>query len=886
MIYAFSKTGGMWRKTGPDLQTPDYILQFMEGPDHSLWVMTPTQGILVYDDVKSFFRGEVDTCSFIGIPVRDSYSSMVMSGNTVYLHYQHKVYRWDEKVDSFVFITGVDLISGTSSIGSTGRRIFVNTLSQGVYDLYFLEDDILRQDHWKGIFPSFQILEVFESKDMVVAFGPDGVLLWKKWSTWNSLMSEVTIRRADFNDKMRFGGYGDISISDLPHKKNKVHFRYALPYYINVGHHSYRYKLESYQDEWSSWNQQNHVTFTNLPPGEYIFSVEGRNLLGAISPPAELAFSIAAPWHQSWWAYGFYLLAGFLGMAAIVRFRSRQLRKEKLALQKLVMARTAELQVRNELLNEQTQQLAKHTEELKKVDKLKSRLFANISHEFRTPLTLLKGPLDRLKRFPESGLQKKDLEMMRRNTDRLLRLVNQLLDLSKVDAGTLPVNLTEGNLYKFLRALTSSFSSHAASRNIDYQIQIPPGKSWAAFDRDKLEKIVLNLLSNAFKFTGDDGWIRFEAIQQKDLLELSVADNGVGIPASELDSIFDRFYQVDDSDRKIDEGTGIGLALVKELVNLLNGTITVDSTLGEGTTFFAQLPIQEIQSPKSSDERLIETILEKMPRVELSKQKHIHANAEAKLVLVVEDNADMRNYVAEQLGDSYKVELAGSGQEGLLVAQESIPDLVVTDLMMPEMDGLELCKLLKSDERTSHIPVLVLTAKAGMNSKLEGLETGADVYLTKPFDARELKAQVQNLIRQREKLREIFATSDPFAPQDIHWTSLDQQFLQKLLDLLERKYQDPKFGSQELQKTLNLSKTVLYRKIKALTGQSPTEFLRNFRLKRAAQILLNNGETVSQTAFSVGFNNLSYFAKCFKELHGVSPSAYARKVQLSQDRDS
>ncbi len=513
-------------------------------------------------------------------------------------------------------------------------------------------------------------------------------------------------------------------------------------------------------------------------------------------------------------------------------------------------------------------------EKLRELDRLKSNFFANISHEFRTPLALIKGPIERLEQNLDENLSKDNVRMIRRNTNRVLQLVNQLLDLSKIDEGNLKLEPTEGDIYKCLRAATSSFSSHAAQRNIDYKVQIPQTKLWASFDRDKFEKIVYNLLGNAFKFSENGSIISIETQYTGDDLKIVVSDSGKGIPKEKLPFVFDRFYQVDGGSTKEKEGSGIGLSISKELVELMDGTITVSSEINEGSIFTAQIPLQEIKTGQVKTEKLISS---SKPKVDISKPYDLKGTDKRTLpsILLIEDNDDMRHYIKEQLIKFYKIKEAINGIIGLQMAISNPPELIITDLMMPKMDGIELCKKLKTNVHTSHVPIIMLTAKAGIDNKIEGLETGADDYLTKPFDGKELLVRTKNLIEQRQKLRELFTNKEILVnPRKITVTSTDTKFLEQVLALLEAEFSDSDFGVTQMQETLAMSKTQLHRKLKALTNEAPGELLRNFRLKRAAQLLSQKADNVTQIAYRVGFNNLSYFAKCFKELYGVAPSSY------------
>jgi signal transduction histidine kinase/AraC-like DNA-binding protein len=519
----------------------------------------------------------------------------------------------------------------------------------------------------------------------------------------------------------------------------------------------------------------------------------------------------------------------------------------------------------------------KANEALERLDRVKSNFFANISHEFRTPLTLIQGPLETLARNPNESLAPEQLSSMRRNTDRVLRLVDQLLDLSGIDTGELRIVPTDGDVFHCLRNVAALFSAHASQRRIDFRIDLPDTPLWVSFDRDKLEKILYNLLGNAFKFSDDGSTIQCRAGYVDGELRLRVSDTGIGIPAAHLPFVFDRFYQVDTGTAKSRPGTGIGLALIHELVTLLGGSIQVTSTAGEGTTFRIRLAMARVapqpharpspaftgSSPRSAD-----SSFELRPLDE----------RELPLVLLVEDDAELRRFIAEQLHHRYRIREAADGRAAKAAILEEEPELIITDLMMPDMDGIALSNELKNDPRTGHIPIILLTARAGVSEKLAGLKTGVDDYLIKPYAVEELLARSQNLIEQRRQLRELFAHHrvgiDPQLPA---LSSADRQFLANILELLERNFGDAEFGSLDLQSALGISKAQLHRRVKALTAESPGELLRNFRLKRAAQLLARRTDSVTQIAYQVGFNNLSYFAKCFKEKYGVAPSAFANE---------
>ncbi len=530
---------------------------------------------------------------------------------------------------------------------------------------------------------------------------------------------------------------------------------------------------------------------------------------------------------------------------------------------------------------------------LAEMDQLKSRLFSNISHEFRTPLTLILGPLEEmLLAEKDKKPTRKAVKMMRRNAKRLLNLVNQMLDLSKLDAGSMKLELVEGDLIKSLKVIVLSFASMAEQKKIKYSYTFPEEKWTTCFDQDKLEKILNNLLSNALKFTHEGGDVKCIvklADPGKNLVEISIQDTGKGIPADQLDEIFNRFHQVEESYEQESAGTGIGLSLTKELVDLLHGNIKVKSELGKGTVFIVQIPVGKehlneseyiIRKKGEITKPAIQPDLEVVAKEEEYAEdlyQETKPEEEFPLVLTVEDHADIRTHIREHLKDCFRIMEAEDGVTGLAKAIENIPDLIITDLMMPKMDGVEMCKKLKTDERTSHIPVIMLTAKASIENRVEGLETGADAYLTKPFNIKELRVRVTKLIEQRKILRERFSRNVKLEPKDIAITSTDEKFLNRVISIIEEKMGDFEFDARTLQQEMNLSRSQLFRKLKALTDLSITEFIRTIRLKRGAKLLEQKFGNVAQVTYEVGFNNLSYFAKCFKELFGVSPSEYVKR---------
>ena len=549
--------------------------------------------------------------------------------------------------------------------------------------------------------------------------------------------------------------------------------------------------------------------------------------------------------------------------------------------QRLKIRKNSQFEKINRQLIAQSEQLEEQAERLREIDKLKSTFFANISHEFRTPLTLVLNSIsDRISHAKLAGDHAgiEQLDVIHRNARRLLHLINQLLDLSKLEARQMKLSPADCDLSALVKVVHASFSSYAVSRQINFGLELFDHPVFCRLDSDKVEKVLFNLLSNAFKFTPVGGTIVLRGAADHANILLSVVDNGPGIAKEEMAHVFNRFYQGKQyySD---EQGTGIGLALTKELVELHGGKIWVESD-GSGTCFHVQLPLvpasrEEISFPGLSEKFLGDQLPSILSTEELEVQgQQITSSQEEDRpnILLIEDNEDLRKYISHQLADQYVVIEKENGRAGLEEALTMIPDLIITDWMMPEMDGLRLCQTLKTDERTSHIPIIMLTALSSDDSKLQGLATGADDYLTKPFDNRELSIRVKNLIESRRSLRERYSRELHLGPQKLQVSSVDERFLERVMQTIEAYMGDPDFSMIKFGQEVGLSRMQLHRKLKALTGESPGDFLRTMRLRRARQLLEAGAGNVSEIAYEVGFNNLSYFSKCFREQFNLLPN--------------
>ena len=550
-------------------------------------------------------------------------------------------------------------------------------------------------------------------------------------------------------------------------------------------------------------------------------------------------------------------------------------------LEKKVRDRTAEIENKNLQIME--------------MDQMKTRFFSNISHEFRTYLSLIVSPLEDILINEETKENvKTELERMYRNSRRLLDLVNQLMDLAKIDAGSMKIELSELDIMNQMKNLLKGFCGFAEKKSIDYQIAIESDSYRALCDRDKVEKIIVNLVSNAFKYTPVNGIIKcFLKIHKSDsgnpdILDFSIEDSGPGISDDQLNKIFDRFYQVNDPGIMNSNGTGIGLSLVKELMDHLKAKLEVKSISGEGSIFRVKIPLGTCHLNENDYVIRKEgyrfcSFSNVLSELSETDQENIPEDDDnGKLVLLIaDDNIEIRDHIKEIFKDEYKIIEAADGKKAFDLTVNNIPDLIITDYKMPQKDGLELCKSIRSDEKTSHIPIILLTAQNNDDNEILFFEEGADEYVTKPYQVKVLQARVRNLIRQRKALQEKFKQQPEIETSEISVRSYDQRFMEKIVAIIEKNMSNFNFDVTYLYNELAMSRTQLFRKLKALTGQSPSEFIRTIRLKRASQLLQKGFGNVAEVTYEVGFNNLSYFAKCFREQFGVSPSEYQRKEMVS-----
>ena len=665
---------------------------------------------------------------------------------------------------------------------------------------------------------------------------------------------------------------------ELTYQDRGFSIEFAALHFSSPEKNLYAYMLEGYDDDWIYTDASKRTAvYSNLPTGTYTFKVRASNSDGVWNPvPATLTVKVLPPWWASLWAYGAYvllLLAVSYGVYRIIVAREKF--KHQILIEKL------------------------KAEKIEEIDRIKSQFFTNISHEFRTPLSLIIDPLRKLLAEETPAQESRGyLHLMYRNATRLLNLINQLLDFRKAESGSLTLNLQCRDIIPFVRHLISSFDFLASQRNIHLSFMPPVESFLMGFDPDKMDKILINLISNAFKYTPDGGFIRVELfIPDENALEpgcdpqveIRVCDTGVGIPPESQEKIFDPFYQVAAPDSGGAEGTGLGLALTKELVALHGGKIAVQSEPHKGSCFYIHIPLRpcgtfdpgvpafpanragggiagymtEENGALSGDDPLTDTG---------GQEGSAPAENARPIVLLVEDNDDMRFYLKGELKQDFEVLEDNNGMSGFEKALETVPDLVLSDVMMPGWDGLTLCRKLKSDERTSHIPVILLTARQSDEYRMEGYETGADDYLTKPFSAVVLRSRITNLIESRQRLRALFRQGSDFELKKISVNFLDEQFLQKAVRVVEEHLPDIGFSPEILAQQLKISRAQLFRKMKALTNQTVSEFITTIRLSRAVTLLQTGEYTISEVAYKTGFSEHSNFTRSFVKQFGQTPS--------------
>ncbi|NHE58734.1 hybrid sensor histidine kinase/response regulator transcription factor [Cyclobacterium plantarum] len=873
------------------------VISMLEDSKGRLWLGTWSSGIICLSKDRQTFK----RYNFSNSSQQTFYNSVLaikegINGTIWAGIFQEGLFRYDNQSDSFSALPekyGVTCMLEQNSenmwVGTPNNGLFLYNKSTGSIRQYTTEDGlssntingILEDEngiYWlstgNGIVSfdpetlnftnfdasdglsvhSFNHIGAFKSANGQMFFGGDGGLVsfYPEQIAGNPYPPDVVLSglqvagtSVDFQDKLNSP---DNNLT-LSHQQNDLTFDYVALHFTDPSKNLYKYKMENYDPEWIVAGTQRTARYTNLDPGQYTFQVIAGSSDGVWNETGtSLTFYITPPWWTRWWAYT--LFAGILLVLARWFYKFKVSRKLAVA----------------------------ESRRLTEIDHFKSNLYTNITHEFRTPLTVILGLTDTLQSKAREQHWKEasqPLEMIERNGKNLLQLVNEMLDLAKLESGHLEMELQQLDVVPYIKYISEGFQTLARDKQIDLSLDIPCEQLLMDVDPAKLAAIVSNLLSNAIKFTPKGGKICIQLNQEnlnsKEYFTLKVKDNGKGISQQEIPHIFDRFYQADYSSTRNTEGTGIGLALTKELVELMNGTIDLTSTPGMGSTFMVRIPIT-LHAPRGEHHEPYYFLVPALPKTSADSNKNDFVK-DLPLVLFIEDNLDVGNYLKIILENKYQCLQATNGEAGLKMAFESIPDIIICDVMMPGMDGFEVCARLKTDKRSDHIPIIMLTAKAEKEARLTGLSRGADAYLSKPFDTEELMIRLEKLLETRKRLQEKYSRrflSGKDQPYPIKNTI--ESFLVNAEQAILNHLEEEDFSVDQLADAICLSRSQVHRKIKALTGHSTSIYIRLIRLQKAKELLASGELNISEVAYRVGFKSPVYFSQIFRKTFGESPT--------------
>jgi len=766
------------------------------------------------------------------------------------------------------------LIDDLNRLWFFSNKIILFDPKSGIYSSYATSDNIKESPFYgRKAFKDSQGEFYFSTESGFQHFNP--LKLGKKTTTV-TLISEFQFLYHPNEKEVQKNHLPNILTSNkfyLNYNQNDFSLGFGTMSFLDSKTNRYEFLLEGYDKQWRSTGLEPKATYVNVPPGHYTFKVHGASQGSLWGPEKAINIYISPPWWASWWAYAFYALLAITLLYTFYRFQlNRNLDKEEAV-------------------------------RLKELDTVKTHLYTNITHEFRTPLTVISGMAAQIKENPKEWLGE-GLDMIDRNTNRLLGLVNQMLDLSKLESGKIVLLLQQGEIITYLKYIMECMHSYAQSKNVKMHFYAEEEEIIMDFDPEKIQQVMTNLLSNAVKFTPSKGHV-YVTVQKGQLpsernrstnlptLQIKVRDTGLGISEEHIPFIFDRFYQVDDTATRHSEGSGIGLALVKKLVKLMDGNIFVKSKPGKETEFTVILPVKneatELTVPAISTTSITaytsitdSNSLSVFPGKE-QKEKATQLIGSKPKILLIEDNPDVVAYIASCLQGNYEIQVGKNGHEGIEIAIENIPDLIVTDVMMPIKDGFEVCKTLKKDERTSHIPIIILTAKADLKNKLKGLEKGADAYLSKPFDKKELNIRIKKLLELRKKLQQYYLSITGLVDYKAEANgapkidTVENRFMEKVKKTITTHLNDFNFNVAQFCNEIGMSQSQLHRKLTALTGLSPNRFIRHVRLYNAKDLLQNPDTIIATVAYDTGFNDPGYFSRVFKKEFGMTPLEWKEK---------
>jgi ligand-binding sensor domain-containing protein/signal transduction histidine kinase/DNA-binding response OmpR family regulator len=867
----------------------NYVRTSFKDFDGNLWIGSDTGVEVLHIDQNKFTRYMHNKNEINSLSQGFVHSIIQMKDSSIWIGTDGGLNRFDPEIDGFVHYTEKDGLphNAIKNIVLTKNETLWISANKGISHFNPRTTEFLNYDVSDGLQGNeFNIRSGMVAQNGEIYFGGNnGFNVIRPGEKYNNvIIPPVYITDLKIlNRSVMIGGEDSILSSHISHTKeielsyhqNVISFEFVALNYVSPEKNEYAHILEGFDDDWNYIGSKRTATYTNLDPGVYLFKVKASNNDGVWNERgATLKVVVTPPFWKTGWAY---LIAAMvaIGTAGFVanHFVGRQKMRNKLMVEHLEL------------------------EKMYEMDQMKTQFFNNVAHEFYSPLTLILSPLQNL--IDEVKNQKKlskSLTTILHNAQRLKRMTGQLKDFQRLEQSDLKLSLSRGNIVRFTKRIVNSFQDYAENRQIQLNFSSNKEKSIEWFDQDKLDKIIYNLLSNAFKFTPDKGKVTVsvqivenpiiakaesEVYKSKRLLELEVEDTGIGIPKDKMDHIFKRFYQVKNIQGKAYDGSGVGLSFIQELVHLYGGEITVKSSKGIGSTFTIVIPLDEhymeehqlVESFDLSSDILIEPNYQAETDDEKENIPQL-SSMNIPLILIVEDDEELRNFLEASLKNKYRTLVAENGKVGLEKATETIPDLIISDVKMPSKDGNELCFQLRHDEKTSHIPVILLTAFSSAKDKIDGLQKGADVYLTKPVNLYELEAHITNLLQSRRRLRAKYSNATVKEKQTVQLSALDEQFMNKIKKRIDEQMANSKFNADSLSKEVGMSRMQLYRKIRGLTDQTVHEFIRHLRLEKATQLLQDKQKTITEVAYDVGFNDLTYFARCFKKKYHKSPSEY------------
>lgn len=836
------------KKQFPNLETTEI---YLDEETKILYILTKSQGLIKYNlftkkstEIRNSSSG-LPTDHLISLmPDKNDNDILWIGSNNGLIKFNKKnqrikIFSVKQGLPDNVIYSILTDRSGNLWMGTNKGlvKFDTKTCKSRVFTRHHGLDDIEFNRFHRFLLPDGRM--AFGGSSSGVIFSPDAIAI-DAFSPATAITS-ISLNNQAITASEKSLPFNHLEKLDVDYSENTISIRFAALQFNQPQEIKYRYRLKGYQNEWILAGNSHEAVFTKIPPGNYVFEVNSSNTSGRWSNKVKsLLIKVYPPWWKTWWAILLYAFVFVGAVFGYIKFRIRQ-----------------------EIIKKEIEHKQKEAQELRKLDKIKTKFFANIAHEFRTPLSLILGPAEQLKEENSPENREMLFDTIKTNTSSLIQLTDQLIDVAKLEAGVLKPHFVWGDVVPVISHIVNAFSDTAVEKGITLTLKSPE-KAEFLFSINTLNRILYNLIANAIKFCQEGDTITVDVRHDATGIFIEVADTGAGILEEEQEKIFDRYFKGSNQDQV--QGNGIGLSLVKELVDFHQGTIHFESSakIPTGTAFSVWLPFE------SSRIMLTENLDE------------FHKTGEKPIILIVEDNKELARFITESLKDSYHVLNAENGKKALEIINDNMPEIIISDVAMNEMDGFELCRILKDDVNVNHIPVIMLTAKADIESRLQGLSFGANDYIAKPFSILELKLRIENLLELQKRQHEYFqhqfsfpenGVSQDKEDQNVQIDSLNQKFLDKIYEIIDGNLDDSNFGVEELASGLSMSRTSLHRKVKAMFDIPAGEIIKIYRLKKAAE-LLKEKHNISEVAYMTGFNTPSYFTKCFKEYFGKTPTKY------------